>query len=76
MGNDENRFGYLRSKTEEELEAIIKETEEDIETCYNMLDDGTVPYQEKTELRNDLLYDRDILDYIKKIREEKTKITK
>lgn len=76
MGDEEMRFGYLRKKTNEELDAIIKETQDDIDTCYGMLDDYKVSYVDKQELRSDLKYDRDILEFIAKIKEERIGRTK
>ena len=61
----ENRFNHLKTKSTEELIAILKEAKEDLEYMQSALYDKEVSWQEKSEYQNtDIPYDRDKIRYI------------
>ena len=67
----EKRFGYLRELTTDEKLNKIAELEEDIKSSEEMLNDRRVSGEEKTELHNDIKYDKEVINYLNHILEEK-----
>lgn len=67
-----NRFEYLNTYSKEELEKLKQETIEDLNHLLEKLEDANTSSEEKSEIRNsDLKYDRELLEYIEYLKEEK-----
>ncbi len=65
----ENRFGYFRDKTTEELEMIAQELEKDLDVLwknYNSLD-----AEKQNDIWNDIKYDNEQLDFISDLLSER-----
>ena len=70
----ENRFGYLRDLTDEELKKEKEELIEDLESLNKMLNDKKIT-QAEADIRSDIVYTKDKLEYIEKLISE-TKASK
>ena len=67
----ENRFGYYRNNSNEELEIEKKQIVSEIDYLLHILD-SNVSFEQKSEIRNsDLKFERDKLEYIDIIMEER-----
>lgn len=68
----ENRFGYLREKTNEELETMEENVSNEIQYLLHILDSKDASTDQKSEIRNsDLKIERDKLDYIEQLLDER-----
>ena len=67
----EKRFGHLRELSRDEKLAKIQELQEDIEYCQEAIDDRTTSGEQRTELYSDITYDREVIDYLNAVMEEK-----
>ena len=70
----EERFNNLKSLSKEELNQLKEELAVEIEQLLDSLDDKDISSYEKTEIRNDLSYDREKLEYIESIINERKTI--
>ena len=66
----ENRFGYLRDLTDEELKKEKEELIKDLESLNKMLNDKSIT-QAEADIRNDIMYANDKLEYIESLTFEK-----
>lgn len=67
----ENRFGYYRNNSNEELEIEKKRIVSEIDYLLHILD-SNVSFEQKSEIRNsDLKFERDKLEYIDIIMKER-----
>ncbi len=66
----EHRFGYLRVLTTDEKLEKMKELEEDIESLTEIINDPLTTGEQKTEFRNDINYDREVISYLEAILKE------
>ncbi len=68
----ENRFGYLKEKTNEELGMMEEAISNEIEYLLHILDSKDASSDQKSEIRNsDLKFERERLDYIEHILDER-----
>ena len=65
----ENRFGYLRGLTVEELKKEKEELIKDLESLNKMLNDKSIT-QAEADIRNDIMYANDKLEYIEGLSSE------
>ncbi len=65
----ENRFGYLRDLTDEELKKEKEELIKDLESLNKMLNDKSIT-QAEADIRNDIMYTNDKLEYIDNLSSE------
>lgn len=67
-----NRFEYLNTYSKEELEKLKQETIEDMDYLLKKLEDNNTSSEEKSEIKNsDLKYDKELIEYIKYLENEK-----
>ena len=71
MEEQNMRFSYLKDKSVEELNSLIEETEADIIHLEKRLD-KTNNSNEALDLRNDIMYDIDLIRACKKYLDTKT----
>ena len=70
----ENRFGYYRDKTTEELEEEKEIILKNIEHWISILNDKKASSYQKSEIRNsDLKFEREKLDFVDKVLKERSK---
>ena len=67
----ENRFGYLRELSTDEKLRLKDELTEEIERLSSFVNDKNTPSEQKTDFFNDISYDREKLNYLNEIMEEK-----
>lgn len=67
---EENRFGDFREKSLEELISIREDLLEDIQFMENA---KNISSEQGTEFHNDVKFDREQIDYIDSLIQEKTK---
>ena len=67
----ENRFGYLRELSTDEKLRLKDELTEEIERLSSFVNDKNTPSEQKTDFFNDISYDREKLNYLNAIMEEK-----
>ena len=68
----EKRFGHLRQLSKDEKLTMIRELEDDIVLSEKMIEDKSVSGEQKTELYSDISYDRQVIEYLITILNEKT----
>lgn len=71
MEQYENRFGFYREKTTEELEKIIMDLEDELEYDKNLFEDKNTSSEQKTDAGNDIKQTNDELFYLNILMEER-----
>ena len=70
--NAESRFGHYKKKTKVELQQLKKVLENDINYSQNLLEDNSTNTNFKTDLYNDIKFDRERIEFIDEILENET----
>lgn len=73
MNNLESRFSYLREKSKEELQEMLEDAELEIIEFEKRVKESNNS-NEKLDLHNDIMYNNDIITYIKMLLDEDYKI--
>lgn len=68
----ERRFEYLKDKSVEEIKGLIEEAMEDLAYSEKRIDE-TKNYHEALDLRNDIMYDNDLIRACQKELDSRTK---
>lgn len=71
MINEDNRFGYLRVESLEELEEKYYALIDERASCERFLQRKNIRSEAKTDIYNDIMYLNDIIDYIEALLIEK-----
>lgn len=69
----ENKFGYLRKKSDEELEEFLNETNKDVEYWESVYKDPNSRSFQKTEAAVEENYSREKVLYVENLLEERKK---
>ena len=67
----ENRFGYLRELSKDEMLNMIEDTKNEIEYLENLCKDKKASGEQVSEAYNDIKFDREKLEYLNSILNEK-----
>ncbi len=67
----ENRFGYLNEKSVDELVILREQIVEDMNYMLNVLENGQAFREQKSEINDDLKFDREKLEYVDFLIEKK-----
>ena len=71
MINNDNRFGYLKVESLEDLEEKYRALIEERESCERFLQRKNIRSEARTDIHNDIMYLNDIIDYIELLIAEK-----
>lgn len=71
MINNDNRFGYLRVESLEDLEEKYYALIDERASCERFLQRKNIRSEAKTDIYNDIMYLNDIIDYIELVIAEK-----
>ena len=71
MINNDNRFGYLRVESLEDLEEKQRALVDERDSCERFLQRKNVRSEAKTDIYNDIMYLNDIISYIELLINEK-----
>ena len=66
---EENRFGFYREKTDVELEKILEDLTNEYSTDEKIFNNSDS--DRKTEAHRDMIYDKERIDFVKKVLEER-----
>lgn len=71
MINNDNRFGYLRVESLEDLEEKYRALVDERDSCERFLQRKNIRSEAKTDVYNDIIYLNDIISYIELLINEK-----
>lgn len=71
MINNDNRFGYLRVESLEDLEGKYRALVDERDSCERFLQRKNIRSEAKTDIYNDIMYLNDIISYIELLINEK-----